>query len=117
MGKYIEMLLYMQDDTQWCEPESQEEIEKNMDIFEKSKMARRKRRGSTMANYMDKILYDDEEYQPKEFSKDDVIHDIMLAGLEKIAQSKSHEKAVEIAEDRLERVKEIREKGDGENIK
>lgn len=43
MGEYIEMFLYMQDDTQWCEPESQEEIEKNMDIFEKSKMARRKR--------------------------------------------------------------------------
>jgi len=114
MGKYIEMLLYMQDDTQWCEAESREQIEKNMDIFEKSKIASRKRRGLTMANYMDKILFDDEKYEPKEFPKDDVIHDIMLAGLEKIAQSKSHEKAVDIAEDRLERVKEIREKGDGE---
>ena len=78
MGKYIEMLLYMQDDTQWCEAESREQIEKNMDIFEKSKMARRKRRGLMMANYMEKILFDDEEYQPKEFSKDDIIHDIML---------------------------------------
>ena len=111
MGKYIEMLLYMQDDTQWCEAESREQIEKNMDIFEKSKMARRKRRGLMMANYMEKILFDDEEYQPKEFSKDDIIHDIMLAGLEKIAQSDSHEKAVKIAEERLEKVRAIREKG------
>jgi len=42
MGKYIEMLLYMQDDTQWCEPESQEEIEKNMTVFEKSKKTKKK---------------------------------------------------------------------------
>lgn len=68
-----------------------------------------------MANYMEKILFDDEEYQPKEFSKDDIIHDIMLAGLEKITQSDSHEKAVKIAEERLEKVRAIREEGDDDN--
>lgn len=42
MGKYIEMLFCMQDDTQWCESESREEIEENMDIFEKVKKSKKK---------------------------------------------------------------------------
>ena len=41
----------------------------------------------------------------------------MLSGLQKITQSKSLEKAVKIAEERLEKVREIREEGDDENIK
>jgi len=50
--------------------------------------------------------------EPMKFNVDDEIHDIMISGLEKIAQSKNHEDAVRIAEKRLKKVRELHKEAD-----